>query len=62
MNEIPVLDLAMDLPEQFSCQEGTVCEQTEVLCLLLWQICYPCRCGDLVCQPELSMITTRVKG
>ena len=64
-NEIPVLGRAMGLPERFTCQQGTVCEQTEALCPLLRRICYPCRYGDLVCQfgrpvPELSMITTKV--
>ena len=33
-NEIPVLGRAMGLPERFTCQQGTVCEQTDALCLL----------------------------
>ena len=34
-NEIPVLDRAMDIPEKFTCPQGTICEGIEGLCILL---------------------------
>ena len=29
-----------NIPKRFTCQQGTVCEQTEALCLLLRRICW----------------------
>ena len=33
--EIPVLARAMDIPEKFTCQQGTICDVIEGLCILL---------------------------
>ena len=51
----------MDLPEEFTCEQGTVCEGIEALGIVLRRFAYPCRFSDLVPQfgrpvPELSMI------
>lgn len=63
--QIPILAQALDLPEKFTCQQGTVCEATEALCMVLRRFAYPCRYSDLVPQfgrpiPEMSMITNTV--
>ena len=42
-NEIPVLARAMDIPEKFKCQQGTICDGIEGLCILLRRFCHPCR-------------------
>jgi hypothetical protein len=47
-NEIPVLARAMDIPEKFSCPQGTICEGIEGVCILLRRFCYPCRYRDLI--------------
>ena len=64
-NEIPVLAQALDIPERFTCKQGTICEGIEALCMVLRRFSYPCRYSDLVPQfgrpvPELSMITNNV--
>ena len=64
-NEIPVLARAMDIPEKFTCPQGTICEGIEGLCILLRRFCYPCRYSDLVPMfgrpvPELCMISNEV--
>lgn len=64
-HEIPILAQAMDFPDKFTCQQGTVCEGMEALCMVLRRFAYPCRYSDLVPQfgrpiPELSMITNTV--
>ena len=64
-DQIPVLSRAMGIPERFTCQQGTVCEGTEALCLVFRRFAYPCRYGDLVPLfgrpvPELCMIANEV--
>ena len=69
-HEIPILGMALGLPERFRCKQGTVCDriealQIEALCTTLRRFTYPCRYSDLVpifgrSVPELSMITNTV--
>ena len=64
-HEIPILGMALGLPEHFRCKQGTVCDRIEALCITLRRFTYPCRYSDLVptfgrSVPELSMITSTV--
>ena len=63
--EIPVLARAMNIPEKFKCQQGTICDGIEGLCILLRRFCYPCRYSDLIplfgrSVPEICMISNEV--
>ena len=42
------LEDALDIPAVFKCQQGTVCEGTEGLCILLKRFAYPCRFSDMI--------------
>lgn len=44
----PVLADAMGLPGSYTCEQGTVCDGIEGLCLLLRRLAYPCRYSDLI--------------
>ena len=64
-HHIPRLVDALDIPAVFTCEQGTVCEGTEGLCILLKRFAYPCRYSDLVPifgrpVPELCMINNTV--
>jgi hypothetical protein len=64
-SEIPILARVMDIPEKFTCPQGTVCGGIEGLCILLRRFCYPCRFSDLIPLfgrpiPELCMISNEV--
>lgn len=63
--DIPVLADAMGLPDSYTCEQGTLCDGIEGLCLLLRRLAYPCRYSDLIhCfgrpVPEIYMITNHV--
>ena len=63
--DILILAAALQVPNVFSCQQGTVCGGVEGLCILLRRMAYPCRYSDLVPRfgrpvPELSMICNEV--
>ena len=63
--DIPVLAEAMRLPDSYTCEQGTVCDGIEGLCLLLRRLAYPCRYSDLIHRfgrpvPEICMITNHV--
>ena len=47
-NEIPRLARVLDLPEEFTCEQGTVCEGIEALGVVFRRFAYPCRFSDLV--------------
>ena len=62
---IPLLAEALGLPESYTCQQGTVCDGIEGLCLMLRREASPCRYSDLIPRfghpvPELSMISNLV--
>jgi len=55
----------MDIPDSFRCDQGSVCDGIEGLCLLLRRFSYPCRYSDLIPRfgrpvPVLSMISNIV--
>ena len=40
-NDIPVLFEAWQLPQSFTCHQGTICDGIEALCITLRTICLP---------------------
>ena len=63
--DIPRLSQALRIPDVIICHQGTICEGTERLCMLLKRLCYPCRYSDMVHLfarpvPVLCMITNQV--
>ena len=63
--DIPVLVEALQIPAVIRCNQGTVCDGIEGLCMLLKRMCYPCRYIDMVHLfarpvPVISMITNQV--
>ena len=64
-SDLPVLFEALHLPNYFTCQQGTICDGIEGLCIALRRFAYPCRLSDLIPRfgrpvPELSMIFSLV--
>ena len=63
--DVPRLSQALRIPDVIICHQGTICEGTEGLCMLLKRLCYPCRYSDMVHLfarpvPVLCMITNQV--
>ena len=63
--DIPLLYDALQIPEFFTCYQGTKCSGIEGLCIALRRFAYPCRYSDLIplfgrSVPELSMISNQV--
>ena len=63
--DIPRLSQALRIPDVKICHQGTICEGTEGLCMLLKRLCYTCRYIDMVHlfakpAPVLCMITNQV--
>ena len=55
----------LGIPCVFRCDQQTVCDGMEGLCMLLRPLAYPCRYSDLIPRfgrpvPEISMITSKV--
>ena len=44
----PPLAEALQLPPTFRCQQRTVFDSTEGLCMLLKRVSYPCRYSDMI--------------
>ena len=64
-NNIPLLAEALGIPDVFKCQQWTMCDGIEGLCILLKRFAYPCRYCDMVpCfgrpVPELLMKSNKV--
>ena len=64
-NDVPVLLEALQLPQSFTCHQGTTCDGIEALCIILRRFAYPCRYSNLIPRfgrpvPELSMISNLV--
>ena len=62
---IPVLAEALQIPPVIVCNQGSVCDVLEGLCMLLKRMCYPCRYSDMIHLfgkpvPVISMITNQV--
>jgi len=63
--EISLLAESMDIPESFTCSNGTKATGIEGLCIVLKRYSYPCRYVDMVPRfgrsiPELCEITSEV--
>lgn len=63
--DIPSLVDALRMPPIFKCPNGTVCDGTEGLCIVLKRFAYPCRYSDMIpifgrSVPEISMISNEV--
>ena len=64
-SDLPVLSEAVHPPNYFRCQQGTLWDGIEGLCIVLRRFAYPCRLSDLIPRfdrpvPELSMISSHV--
>ena len=64
-SDLPVLFEALHLPNYFTCQQGTICDGIEGLCIALRRFAYPCRLSDLIPRfsrpvPELIMTSSLV--
>ena len=62
---IPLLVDVLGLSDEIKCKEGTICDSTEGLCIVLKQLAYPCHYSDLISiygrpVPEISMISNTV--
>ena len=63
--DITLLIEALRVPLIFKCSNGTICDGTEGLCIVLKRFAYPCRYSDMMpifgrSVPELSMICNQV--
>ena len=63
--DIALLVEALRVPPIFKCSNGTICDGTEGLCIVLKRFAYPCRYSDMMpifgrSVPEMSMICNQV--
>ena len=63
--DIPTLKEALQIPPVIRGNQGSVCDGTEALCMLLTRLSYPCGYSDMVSLfdkpvPVISMITNEV--
>ena len=63
--DIALLVETLRVPPIFKCSNGTICDGTEGLCIVLKRFAYPCRYSDMIpifgrSVPELSMISNEV--
>ena len=47
-SDIPLLEEALQIPEEFTLEQRSVVGGTEGLCMLLKRLTYPCRYGDML--------------
>ena len=47
-NDLDALLDSLQIPDQIACQQGTVCNSIEGLCILLSRLSYPCRYTDMI--------------
>ena len=64
-HHIPQVEDVLQIPQYFVCDQGTVCEGTEGLCMILKRYSFPCRYSDMIAifgrpVPELCMICNTV--
>ena len=64
-HHITRLEDALQIPAIFKCDQGTVRDGTEGLCILLKRFAYPCRYSDMIPifgrpVPEICMISNTV--
>ena len=53
-SDLSILSEALHLPNYFICQQGTICDGIEGLCIALRRFAYPCRLSDLIPRPGIS--------
>ena len=63
--DIPRLADALGIPMVIKCQQRSICDGVEGLCMLLRRFAYPCRLSDMIARfgrpvPVISMITKEV--
>jgi len=63
--DLPLLLDALQVPDVFKCEQGTIYDSIEGICILLRRFAYPCRYSDMVpifgrSVPELCMISNTV--
>ena len=63
--DIPLLAEALQLPPRFTCQQRSVCDSMEGLCMLLKRVAYPCRYSDMIPRfgrpvSVMSLVTNQV--
>lgn len=56
---------ALRVPSSFKCSNGTICDGTEGLCIVLKRFAYPCRYSEMLAifgrsVPQISMISNQV--
>jgi hypothetical protein len=64
-HDLPLLAEALGIPDVFKCEQRSICDGMEGLCMLLRRFAYPCRYSDLIPRfgrpvPVISMITNEV--
>ena len=47
-HHIPLVEDALQIPQFFVCDQGTVCEGTEGLCMLVKRYAFSCRYSDMI--------------
>lgn len=63
--DLPHLAECLQIPDAFVCNQGSVCDGMEAICMLLRRLSYPCRYSDMIPRfgrpaPVLSMVTNKV--
>ena len=63
--DIPRLNNVLQIPDTLTCNQRSVCDGVEGLCMLLKRLSYPCRYGDMIFRfakpvPVLSMVTNQM--
>ena len=63
--DLPLLAECLQIPDAFVCNQGSVFEGMEALCILLRRHSYPCMYSDMIPRfgrqaPVLSMVTNKV--
>ena len=46
--DLPRLVAALQLPPVFKCEQRSICDDIEGLCMLLKRVAYPCRLSDMI--------------
>ena len=64
--DIPILADVLQIPATIKCNQRSICDGIEGLCMLLRRLAYPCRYGDMIPRfgkpvPVLSMVTNIVR-
>ena len=64
--DLPSIVEVLQFPPMFTCQQRSVCDDMEGLCMLLRRVCYPCRYSNMIPQfgrrpvSVISLITNQV--